>query len=186
MVTESEKLFLNIKSFFIGNIKNTAIIFHPFSYYKKNHELKEIYFHSMEYLLILIFNYIFLIYFLSHKFMKLCVKWVCEFQIIEIDHFMRYGKNRWWPFTFPNVSFPPSCMKNISWEGIPSIESPMIEFCSMYYLLQYIRIIYKCITLQVYSTYLYFLYNWMNWISRWWCVYKMHCCRPKLQSITKS
>ena len=37
---------------------------------------------------------LFLIYFLSHKFMKLCVKWVCEFQIIEIDHFMRYGKNR--------------------------------------------------------------------------------------------
>ena len=106
----------------------------------------------MEYLLILIFNYIFLIYFLSHKFMKLCVKWACEFQIIEIDHFMRYGKNRWWPFTFPNVSFPPSCMKNISWEGIPSIESPMIEFCSMYYLLQYIRIPCK-FTLHIFISY---------------------------------
>jgi len=135
----------------------------------------------MEYLLILIFNYIFLIYFLSHKFMKLCVKWVCEFQIIEIDHSMRYGKNRWWPFTFPNVSFPPSCMKNISWEGIPSIESLMIEFLSLYDALQYIRI--KGFVL---ALYVYFLYNWMNWVSRWWCVYKMHCCRPKLQSITKS
>ena len=84
--------------------------------------------------------------------MKLCVKWVCEFQIIEIDHFMRYGKNRWWPFTFPNVSFPPSCMKNISWEGIPSIESPMIEFCSMYYLLQYIRIPCK-LSLHIFISY---------------------------------
>ena len=130
MVTVSENLLLNRKLFFIDNI---------IDFTTANHELKEIYFHSMEYLLILIFNYIFLIYFLSHKFMKLCVKWVCEFQIIEIDHFMRYGKNRWWPFTFPNVSFPPSCMKNISWEGIPSIESLMIEFLSLYDTLQYIR-----------------------------------------------
>ena len=30
-----KKIFLNIKSFFIGNIKNTAIIFHPFPYDKK-------------------------------------------------------------------------------------------------------------------------------------------------------
>ena len=137
MVTVSEKSFLNRKLFFIDNIINVII---NYSVRYKNHQLKEIYFDSMEYLLILIFNYIFLIYFLSHKFMKLCVKWVCEFQIIEIDHFMRYGKNRWWPFTFPNVSFPPSCMKNISWEGIPSIESLIIHFLSILYALQYIGI----------------------------------------------
>ena len=147
----------------------------------------------MEYLLILIFNYIFLIYILSHKFMKLCVKWVCEFQIIEIDHFMRYGKNRWWPFTFPNVSFPPSCMKNISWKGIPSINSLMIKlFFNILCITIYsakganIQIMWVMRWSFILALYVYFLYTWMNWISRWWCVYKMHCCRPKLQSITKS